>query len=43
MSNPVGLLVEYGAHKREYLANAGFHFTEALGFVGTVGSSGRAQ
>jgi hypothetical protein len=33
----LGLIVEYGEHKREYLANAGIQFTDALSFVGTVG------
>jgi hypothetical protein len=33
----LGLIVEYGEHKREYLANAGMQFTDALSFVGTVG------
>ena len=33
----LGLIVEYGEHKREYLANAGVQFNEALSFVGTVG------
>jgi hypothetical protein len=33
----LGLIVEYGEHKREYLANAGVQFNDALSFVGTVG------
>jgi hypothetical protein len=33
----LGLIVEYGEDKREYLANAGFQFNDALSFVGTVG------
>ena len=33
----LGLIVEYGEDKREYLANAGIQFTDALSLVGTVG------
>jgi hypothetical protein len=33
----LGLIVEYGENKREYLANAGIQFNEALSFVGTIG------
>jgi hypothetical protein len=33
----LGLIVEYGENKREYLANAGLQFTDELSFVGTVG------
>jgi hypothetical protein len=33
----LGLIVEYGENKREYLANAGIQFNDALSFVGTVG------
>jgi len=33
----LGLIVEYGEHKREYLANAGIQFTDELSLVGTVG------
>lgn len=33
----LGLIVEYGENKREYLANAGIQFNESLSFVGTVG------
>lgn len=33
----LGLIVEYGENKREYLANAGIQFTDALSLVGTVG------
>ena len=33
----LGLIVEYGEHKREYLANAGIQFNDALSLVGTVG------
>ncbi len=33
----LGLIVEYGENKREYLANAGIQFDDALSFVGTVG------
>jgi hypothetical protein len=33
----LGLIVEYGEDKREYLANAGIQFNDALSFVGTVG------
>ncbi len=33
----LGLIVEYGENKREYLANAGIQFNDAMSFVGTVG------
>lgn len=33
----LGLIVEYGESKREYLANAGIQFNDALSLVGTVG------
>lgn len=33
----LGLIVEYGENKREYLANAGIQFTDELSLVGTVG------
>ena len=33
----LGLIVEYGENKREYLANAGVQFNDAMSFVGTVG------
>lgn len=33
----LGLIVEYGENKREYLANAGIQFTAELSLVGTVG------
>lgn len=33
----LGLIVEYGEDKREYLANAGVQFNDALSFVGTLG------
>lgn len=33
----LGLIVEYGEDKREYLANAGIQFTDALSLIGTVG------
>jgi hypothetical protein len=33
----LGLIVEYGEDKREYLANAGIQFNDAVSFVGTVG------
>lgn len=33
----LGLIVEYGENKREYLGNAGIQFTDALSLVGTVG------
>jgi hypothetical protein len=33
----LGLIVEYGENKREYLANAGVQFTDELSLVGTVG------
>lgn len=33
----LGLIVEYGEDKREYLANAGIQFNDALSLVGTVG------
>lgn len=33
----LGLIVEYGENKREYLANAGIQFNDALSLVGTVG------
>lgn len=33
----LGLIVEYGEDKREYLANAGIQFTDALSLLGTVG------
>ena len=33
----LGLIVEYGDNKREYLANAGLQITDALSLVGTVG------
>ncbi len=33
----LGLIVEYGENKREYLANAGIQFNYALSLVGTVG------
>ena len=33
----LGLIVEYGEDKREYLGNAGIQFNDALSFVGTVG------
>jgi hypothetical protein len=33
----LGLIVEYGENKREYLANAGIQFTDELSLVGTFG------
>ncbi len=33
----LGLIVEYGEDKREYLANAGIQFNDAVSLVGTVG------
>lgn len=33
----LGLIVEYGENKREYLANAGIQLTNELSLVGTVG------
>ena len=33
----LGLIVEYGADKREYLGNAGVQLNDTLSFVGTVG------
>jgi hypothetical protein len=33
----LGLIVEYGENKREYLANAGIQFNDVLSLVGTVG------
>lgn len=33
----LGLIVEYGENKREYLGNAGIQFNDALSLVGTVG------
>lgn len=33
----IGLLVEYGTNKREYLSNLGFQLTDSLSFVGTIG------
>lgn len=33
----LGLIVEYGVDKREYLGNAGIQFNDALSLVGTVG------
>jgi hypothetical protein len=33
----LGMIVEYGENKREYLGNAGIQFTDTLSFVGTVG------
>lgn len=33
----LGLIVEYGENKREYLVNAGIQFTDELSLIGTVG------
>ena len=33
----LGLIVEYGEDKREYLANAGIQFNDAVSLVGTIG------
>jgi hypothetical protein len=33
----LGLIVEYGENKREYLTNAGIQFDDALSLVGTIG------
>ena len=33
----LGLIVEYGENKREYLGNAGIQFNDALSLVGTIG------
>lgn len=33
----LGLIVEYGENKREYMANAGIQFDDALSLIGTIG------
>jgi len=33
----LGLIVEYGENKREYLANVGIQFSDAISLIGTVG------